>query len=242
MGFSGLRWSFHAFEVREINMYKKYNNLLRSVLTFLVLFPILMIVMSIPAQAPGQGIKLNIDPHDTFVNSSKDEYHATMNTESAPHGGFFFLNLTIPKGYNFTLPQSGKTIAKYTWFKMMNDPKVIVIIISNNTVIETVDIRFSTDSGRTYRTKRGLPITNMVIGTTSLKFTKPSSISAGYLNLSLGGIPGPILSHEKATVDVAKGTLKNPSIAGKYTWLLEAKNSPTGTAFTASDVVVVRKK
>ena len=132
MGFSGLRWRFHALEVREINMYKMYNNLLRSALTFLVLFPILMMVMSIPAQASAQGIKLNIVPHDTVVNSSNDEYDATMNAESAPPGGFFFLNLTIPKGYMFSLPPHGKTVLKYTWFNKTNDSKVIVIIISNS--------------------------------------------------------------------------------------------------------------
>ncbi len=231
-----------VFKARWFNMYKKYNNLIRSVLTFSVLFPILTMVMLMPVQASDQGIKLNIAPHDTFVSSSNHEYHATMDAKSAPPGGFFFINLTIPKGYNFVFPQSGKTIAKYTWFNKNNDSKVIVIIISNNTVTETVDIRFSLDSGRSYITKRGLNITNMVIGTTSLKFTKPTSINPGYLNLSFGGKPGPILSHEKTTVEVAKGVLKSPSIAGKYTWLLEAKNSSTGTAFTASDVVVVKKK
>ncbi|MCZ7355589.1 MAG: hypothetical protein O8C65_01530 [Candidatus Methanoperedens sp.] len=199
-------------------------------------------VMLVPAQAPDQGIKLSIEPHVTVVSSSDHEYQANMQAESAPPGGFFFLNATIPKGYSFGLPSPGKTVIKYTWFNKMNKSKVIIYIISNNTANETVDVRFSTDSGHTYRTKRGLLMTNMVIGTTSLKFTKPTSGTPGYLNLSLGGIAGPILSHEMVKVELSKGTLTSPRVAGKYTWLLEAKNSPAGTPFTASDVVEVKKK
>ncbi|MCZ7361004.1 MAG: hypothetical protein O8C55_13110 [Candidatus Methanoperedens sp.] len=164
-----------------------------------------------------------------------------MEVKSAPAGGFFFLNVIIPAGYIFNLPPSGETIAKYTWYDKAGHSKVIIYIISNNTIAETVDVRFSTDSGRSYITKRGLPITNMVIGTTSLKFTKPTFNKVGYLNLSLGGTAGPILRHEIAKVELAKGTITNPNVAGIYTWMIEAKNSPYGTAFIASDVVKVKK-
>ncbi len=226
-------------------MYRKYNNLLRSVLIFLAVFPILMTVMltpvQAPPQAPGQVIKLNIDPDNTSVNSAPG-YNAAMDSKNAPPGGFFFLNLTIPKGYTFTLPSKGVQVASYTWFNTTNLSKVIIYIISNNTVTETVDVRFSTDSGHTFRTKRDLPIANMVIGGTSLKFTKPTSISNGYINLSLGGFAGPILSHETAEVILANGTLKNPSTAGKYTWLIEAKNSPGGPAAIDSDTIHIRLK
>jgi hypothetical protein len=224
------------------------NNLLWRVLAVLTLFPILMLAMTVPAQAPAQsqapdqGIRINIEPHVTRISSSDQEYQATMQAKSAPPGGFFFINVTIPKGYKFTLPSAGKTVLKYTWFNKTNDSKVIIYIISNNTATKTVDVRFSTDSGRTYRTKTVLPIANMVIGATSLKFTQPTFGAPGYLNLSLGGTAGPILDHEKVKVELVKGTLTSPSVAGKYTWLLEAKNSPTGTPFTASDVVEVRKK
>ncbi len=223
-------------------MYKTHNNFFRSVLTFLVLVPVAMIVILMPAQAPDQGIQLSLEPHVTFAGSSHQEYIAHMHAKSAPPGGFFFLNATIPKGYTFTLPSSGKTVIKYTWINKMNDSKVIIYVISNNTATKTVDVRFSTDSGRTFRTTTGLPITNMVIGATSLKFTEPNSGTTGYLNLSLGGTAGPILSHEMVKVTLADGTLTSPSIAGDYTWFLEAKNSPTGIPFTASDVVVVKKK
>lgn len=213
-------------------MNKKYNHSLLLVLTFLVVFPISMMAMSMPAQAPGQDILLNIVPIGFPKVDSTPGYFANMVTLKAPSGGFFFLNLTIPKGYTFTLPSSGKQVASYTWSN-----KIIIYIISNNTVTETVDVRFSTDSGRTYRTKSGLPIANMVIGATSLKFTKPTSISNGYLNLSLGGVAGPILRNNIVKVGLAQGTLKNPSLPGKYTWLLEAKNSPLGPAAIGSDSV-----
>jgi hypothetical protein len=214
------------------------NNLLRRVLTILALFPILMTAM--PAQAPDQGIKLNIEPHVTFVSSSDHEYQANMHAKSAPPGGFFFINATIPTGYTFSLPLPGETIIKYTWFNKTNVSKVIIYVISNNTT--TVDVRFSTDSGRTFRTKTGLTITNMVIDATSLKFTAPTSGTPGYLNLSLGGTAGPILSNEMVKIELAKSRLTSPSSAGDYIWSLEARNSAGGIPFTASDVVVVKKK
>jgi hypothetical protein len=235
---------------------KMNNKLLRSALTFLAIFPILFMVMSALAQAPNQddrpniephdnpshsshNIILNIDPHETKVNSSP-EYQATMEAKSAPSGGFFFLNLKIPKGYKFTFPSKGERVAQYTWFNKTNHSKVIVDIIANNTITKTVDVRFSTNSGHTFIKRRGLPITNMVIGTVSLKFTEPSSSNVGYLNLSLGGTAGPILGHEKVIVDLAKGTLKNPGIAGEYTWFIVARNNTV--SFTASDVVKVKSK
>jgi hypothetical protein len=222
------------------------NKSLQSVLVLLVSFTILVMAISMPAQAPGQDpgkhVFLNIVPIGVNKVNSTPGYFANMVTVSAPAGGFFFLNLTIPKGYTFTLPSSGKQVASYTWFNRTNVSKVIIYIISNNTVNETVDVRFSTDSGHTFRTKRDLPIANMVIGGTSLKFTKPTSISNGYINLSLGGFAGPILSRETAEVILAKDMLKNPSTPGKYTWLLEAKNSPGGSAAIDSDTIHIRLK
>ncbi len=223
-----------------------------SILAFVAVFSILIMVIPVPAEAPGQdaklgmyhgdtnhNIKLKVVPEDTRVDSAP-EYHVVMEAKSAPKGGFYFLNVTIPKGYTFSMPPSGKQFAKYTWFNHKNESRVIVYIISNTT--NTVDVRYSINSGRTFTTQRGLPVTNIVIGTASLKFIAPAKGSAGYIDISLGGTAGPILEHELVEVELAKGTLTSPCVQGDYTWMLEAKNSPGSTAFTATAVMKVKSR
>ncbi len=225
------------------------NKSLWSVLAFMAVFSILIMVIPVPAEAPGQdakpgmyhgntahNIKLKIEPEDIGVNSAP-EYHAIIEVKSTPKGGFFFLNLTIPEGYTFIMPPSGKQFARYTWFNHKDNSMVIVYIISNTT--DTVDVRFSTNSGRTFIMRRGLPVTNIVIGDASLKFTMPKGNNVGYVNISLGGTAGPIVEHEHAEVELAKGTLMSPGVRDG-TWSIEAENAPGGTAFTATDVVKVR--
>ncbi|MGB8217113.1 MAG: PGF-pre-PGF domain-containing protein [Candidatus Methanoperedens sp.] len=210
----------------------------RSILVMLALISILIAMMS-PVMADDTGIKIKIKPSSTIVNSTDDSYSATMTV--APHGGgFFFLNVTIPAGYNFSLPAAGKTVANYTMFnKTSHSNQVIINITSNNPVTETVDVRFSTDYGQNYSTSTNQPITNIVVGGSSLKLIKPST-NPGYLNLSLGGTGGPVLENDIVTVILANGTLKNPGIPGDYIWSLEAKNTPSGTAITSSDVVKIK--
>ncbi len=220
-----------------------------TILAFVAVFSILIMVLPAPAVAPGQdaksgmyhgdtnhNIKLKIVPEDTKINSVS-EYHVVIEAKSAPKGGFYFLNVTIPKGYTFSMPPSGKQIAKYTWFNHKNESRVIVYIISNTT--DTVDVRFSINSGRTFITQRGLPLTNIVIGTASLKFIATKG-NVNYFNISLGGTAGPILEHELVEIELAKDTLTSPGVQGDYTWMLEAKNSPGSAAFTATAIMKVK--
>ncbi len=58
------------------------NQYLRSIL----ISSILMIVVLMPVQAQGRNIELDIEPHNTFINSSP-EYHASMEVDSTPREG-----------------------------------------------------------------------------------------------------------------------------------------------------------
>lgn len=223
------------------------NKSLRSILTFMALLPILMMAMLTPTQADhyDRYIKIDIKPHNTIANSTDDAYIATMYPENAPPGGFFFLNVTIPKGYELILPAKGNIIGTYTMFNKTTWPKraqVIIKIISNDSIAKTVDVNYSTDYGFTYSMSRNQPIDNMVIGATTLKLTEPSASSPGYLNISLGGAAGPILKKNEVTVKMSKGTLRNPNPAKttKYTWYIEAKN-PISEPYTGHDDVIIVK-
>lgn len=207
------------------------KRLIQSVLV-LVLFPVLM---SMPAYA----LQVSIMPSHTIANNT-NVITATMDPGSVPAGGYFFLNVTIPAGYNFALPVAVSTVSNYTMInKTSGAEQVIINIISNNPVAETVDVRFSTDYGATFSTSTNQPISNIVIGTSTLKLTKPTSTNPGFINISLGGTAGPILVNDKVIVKLAKDVLRNPSAPGKYTWSLEAKNNPFSTSDIASAVVTV---
>ncbi len=211
------------------------NKSTQSVLVLLVLFPILVMAISTPAQA----MKISISPSQSLVNSTY-AFSATMEPQSVPSGGFFFLNATIPAGYNFTFPATGKTIVNYTMFNnTAHSNQVIINITSNDSTVETVDVRYSTNYGLTYSTSTNQPINNIVIGVSTLKITKPGPSTPGYLNWSLGGTAGPILVQDKVIITLAEQVLWNPAHPGKYTWYLEAKNNPADTAYTAFDVVDV---
>jgi hypothetical protein len=214
---------------------------LRSVLVFLVLFPILGMTISTPAQA----IITTLNPTDSIVSSSNDTYTATLDPTGGPTGGFFFLNITIPAGYTLVLPASGNTVGNYTMLnKTSGTNKVIINIISatNDPNGYLVNVNYSTDYGAHYGSSNNQNISNMAIDFSGLKITKPTASTAGYMNISLDGRSGPIdPTNNTVTITLAKGTLKNPSTPGAYTWYLEAKNSPTGTAYTSSNVVNITK-
>jgi hypothetical protein len=211
------------------------NKSLQSVLVLLVLFPISVMAISMPAQA----MNLSMSPPLSVVSFTY-AYSATMDPQTVPPGGFFLLNATIPAGYKFTFPAAGETIANYTMFNnTANSNQVIINITSNDSIAETVDVRYSTNYGLTYSTSTNQSINNIVIGVSTLKITKPGPSTPGYLNWSLGGTAGPILVQDKVTLKLPEQVLWNPADPGNYTWYVEAKNNPAGTAYTASDVVVV---
>ncbi|VVB84823.1 Uncharacterised protein [uncultured archaeon] len=217
------------------------NKSLRSIPVFLILFSIL-VMMVLPAMAEEIGIKISIKPSSTIANSTDDAYSATMDPKSVPGGGFYFLKVTIPAGYEYILPASGKTVGTYTMFnKTAHSNQVIIKIISNDTTAETVDVKYSTDYGVTYSIIKNQSIYNMVFGASTLKLTEPTPTTPGYLNISLGGNAGPILEQNEVTLIMAEGTLRNPADPGKYTWYLEAKSSPTGTPYTGHDDVRIIK-
>jgi len=213
-----------------------YNNLLRSIL----ISSILMIVMLTPAYAD-DGISISVKPVVSKVLSSDVAYTGTLNVMNAPHGGFYFLRATIPGRYEFVMPPSGSLVGTYTMFDQKGLPQIIIKITSNNTMAETVDVTYSTDGGKAYNTKKGLPITDIVIGASSLKLTKPKPNKDGSLDLFLGGTAGPVNRKNKVIVEMARGALKNPNKEGDYTWSLVAKNNPRGKEYTASVVVKIIK-
>ena len=222
---------------------RSFNKSLRHVL----ISSILIMVMLTSAQADTntqayQKIIIYINPTLGMAGSTNDAYTATMIPLTVPSGGFFFLNSTIPAGYNFILPAKGKLIGTYSVFNQTKRANQIIIkIFSNKTSPpETVDVEFSTNYGVAFQTKKNLPLENIVIGATSLKLTRPTSSTPGYLNLSLGGTAGPIMKNQIVIVNMAKGTLKNPGNSGIYTWKLDARNSPAGPAFTGSFPVLIR--
>ncbi|MGB8217115.1 MAG: PGF-pre-PGF domain-containing protein [Candidatus Methanoperedens sp.] len=214
------------------------NKALRSFLLFLVYVPVLMLVMLSPAYA----ITTTIKPYDVINGTNTDAYTATLDPTGGPLGGFFFLNITIPAGYILNLPPSGQTVGSYTMLNTTNGTNKVIINITSNTNSNDyfVNVRYSTDYGLTYSTSNNQNISNISIGASSLKITKPTSSSPGYINLSLGGAAGPISStNNRITLTLANGTLTNPSTVGTYTWNLAAKNSPTGTPYNSSNDVHV---
>ncbi len=215
------------------------NRFLRSITVSLALFSVLL-MMALPALADKEDIKVIITPSVAIADSTSNSYRAFFIPTHVPPGGFFFLDATIPAGYEFILPPAGNEVATYIMSDHIVHKEVIVTIISNNTIKKTVDVKFSVDGGKTFNIIKDQPIDNIVIGASTLKLTEPTSTTPGYLSISLDGKSGPISKQSTVTLKMAKGTLKNPTKPGKYTWSLVAKNSPTGTPFTGHSDVRIR--
>ncbi len=212
---------------------------LRSITASLAIFSILL-MMTLPAFADKEELKIIITPSAAMAGSTSDTYRAFFITTHVPPGGFFFLDATIPAGYEFIFPPAGNEIVTYSMSDHKADKEIIVTIISDNPTTKTVDVKFSVDGGKTFDIVQDQPIDNIVIGGSTLKLTEPTSTTPGFLNVSLGGTAGPISKNSVVKLKMAKGTLKNPNIQGKYIWSLVARNSPASTPFTGEDVVRIK--
>ncbi len=212
------------------------NRFLRSITVSLALFSVLL-MLALPALAAKEDIKVIVTPSVAIADSTFDSYRAIFISTHVPPGGFFFLDATIPAGYEFIFPKAGNEIVTYTDTDRVTHKEIIVTIISNNPTKKTVDVKFSVDGGKTFNIIKDQPIDNIVIGASTLKLTEPTSTTPGNLDISLGGTSGPISKNSMVKLEMAKGTLKNPAKPGKYTFSLVAKNSPTGTPFTGNSDV-----
>lgn len=211
------------------------KNKTRSFL-LLVCLPVLMLVMLSPAYA----ITTTVKPSDAINGTSTDAYTATLDPTGATDD-IYNLNITIPKGYILNLPLAGKTVGNYTMLNTTTGTnKVIINITSADPDTDKVNVIFSTDYGATYSTSSNQNISNMSIGASTLNITKPTSSTAGYFNIFLGGTAGPINpANNRVTLTLANGTLTNPNSVGTYTWVLAAKRDPADEVllFTKSNDV-----
>lgn len=206
------------------------NNSFQSFLILSAYFIILLLVTLAPAQA----MKTTIKPGDSIIDSANDTYVAEFDPAGASVD-FYFLNITIPKGYILNLPEKGKTIGTYTMLnKSTGTNKVKIDIISNDPIAKTVDVNYSIDYGTHYNSaNKNKNINNIAIGVATLNLEEPTITEVGYINITLGGA-GPVVPEiNTVTLKLANGILKNPSEKNKYTWFLEAKNGdPSLTPIT----------
>lgn len=208
------------------------NKMLRSFL-LLVYFPVLMLTILTPAYA----ITTTIKPSDAINGTNTDAYTATLDPTGAS-ADIFILNITIPAGYTLTIPAvAGKTVGNYTMLNTTTGTNKVIINITSAAGTDKVNVTFSTNYGATYSNSSNQNISNMSIGASTLNITKPTSSTAGYFNLSLGGTAGPITTNNRVTLTLANGTLTNPSTVSTYTWNLVAKNSPAVTVSTSNNDV-----
>jgi hypothetical protein len=133
---------------------------------------------------------------------------------------YYSFQVIIPKRYTVLFPSKGK-IGTYTMTDSQGHDKVEIIILSNDSNRDLVDVKYTTNDGHSWRTVTGQNINDMRIGSTTLQLIKPKSNKDGSLTIALGSI-GPISRGNIVKFEMEKNTLRNPIIKGTYTWYVNA--------------------
>ena len=201
----------------------------------IVLISSVIIAISSPVMADEDtDIEISISP-TTSIHDSIVPYEGTMRITGDRGINYYNFEVIIPKRYTVLFPSRGKIIGTYTMTDLRGHDKVEIIIYSNDSRHDLVDVKYTTNDGDSWRTVEGQNINHMTIGSTKLKLKKPTSSNPGSLKIDLGSL-GPISRGNIVKFEMEKNTLRNPSITGTYTWYVNAQAGP----IESSDHVDVR--
>jgi hypothetical protein len=178
--------------------------MIKNEIISIMLAALVAIVCLFAVAAPvSAGIGVTIDPCRSLPGASPG-YTCVLNY-LMDDCDIYFVNVTIPKGYNATDPVDC-------------DCSEIILTLRNESAGDIISksVAFQNETGHW--------VVNCEDCTACLSLTMPTTSANGSINISLGAL-GPLTPGDNMTLEFASDCIKNPKTSGRYNWSVTTDDS-----------------